>query len=159
MQGLYSDNGIVCIYCFWFQVMWYIIFYSFRCEIRVTLMLCSSFSSSILIFYLIYPHPLNSFINYSVIVDPWCSICVVYRIIKVVFFPGSLQWYQSWRLSITLALWRDSVEMGLVIPYTEFECIYMSAYFLVNIKWFYIVEIYWLSCLWVLVDQFDPLYR
>ena len=38
----------------------YIICYSFRCEVRVTLMLCSS-SSYILSFYLIFPHPLSSF--------------------------------------------------------------------------------------------------
>ena len=61
-----------------------IIFYSFRCEIRVTLMLLCS-SSSVLIFYLIYPHPLISFLDYPVISTFDCSIGVIYRITKVAF--------------------------------------------------------------------------
>ena len=31
-------------------------------------------------------------------------------------------------LVITLALWYNSIEIGLVIPYSEIECIYMRAY-------------------------------
>ena len=62
-----------------------IIFYSFRCEIRVTLMLLCSSSSSVLIFYLIYPHPLISFLDYPVISTFDCSIGVIYRITKVAF--------------------------------------------------------------------------
>ena len=71
---------MICIfkYRFVFQsyVMKYI--YSFRCEIRVTLMLCSS-SSSILSFYLIFPHPLISFTNYQDFSTVWLSTSCLRR--------------------------------------------------------------------------------
>ena len=62
---LYSDNVTVYIYWFYFKVMY--LLYIVRSAVRFvfTLMLYVS-SSSILSFYLIYSHPLISFMDYPV---------------------------------------------------------------------------------------------
>ena len=64
---------------------------------------------------------------------------------KVKHYLGSVAWFS-----------RDGVSNTLDWVWVY---IYEWTYLLFDIKWFYIVEIYWLSCLWILVDQFDPLYR
>ena len=78
-------------------------------------MLCSS-SSSILSFYLIFSHPLISFTNYQDFSDVLVIDIELMSITKVAQKSGSLQLVSELKLRITLALWRDSVEIGLVIP-------------------------------------------
>ena len=131
---LYFDNDVYSSTDVYFKVMLYIICYSFRCEIRVTLMLCSS-SSSILIFLSYLFSPSNFFLlmiwNVRCLNGQHGSLMLIFGVEN----PSSLQWYQSWRLSKYLGsvawLSRDGVSNTLDWVWVY---IYEWTYLLFDIK-------------------------
>ena len=97
-------------YQFFDKVLLIIIFCPFRCETLIFLFFYSNISFILFspsIFFLI-----AFWVFQYLSLDTGC-VSVWIRVSK---FPGRYSWYQSNGLGITLALWYNSIEIGLVIP-------------------------------------------